>query len=63
MKFGDTLREIRKQRGWTQKRLAEITGISKTNIEKYEEIGRRPTYPFLEALVKKAGVKPEELFE
>jgi transcriptional regulator with XRE-family HTH domain len=60
--FGDILRNIRNRRGWTQKQLAEKAKVAKVNIEKYEEIARMPTYLFLEALVKNAGVDPKELF-
>lgn len=34
--FGATLRELRKQKGYTQKRLAEVLNISETTISKYE---------------------------
>ena len=60
--FGDILKEIRNKRGWTQKQLAEVSGIPKPTIEKYEEKRTTPKYRFLEALVKKAGVDPKELF-
>lgn len=34
--FGATLRELRKQKGYTQKRLAEVLNVSETTISKYE---------------------------
>ena len=34
--FGNTLKELRKERGYTQKRLAEILNVSETTISKYE---------------------------
>ena len=34
--FGTTLRNLRKQKGYTQKRLAEVLNLSETTISKYE---------------------------
>ena len=34
--FGAILRDLRKQRGYTQKRLAEVLNVSETMISKYE---------------------------
>ena len=34
--FGAVLRELRRQRGYTQKRLAEVLNLSETTISKYE---------------------------
>ena len=34
--FGAALRELRKQKGYTQKRLAEVLNVSETTISKYE---------------------------
>lgn len=34
--FGAVLRELRRQKGYTQKRLAEVLNVSETTISKYE---------------------------
>jgi transcriptional regulator with XRE-family HTH domain len=61
--LGEKLRAIRKERGLRQIDLALLTGAGKSSIESYEAGRKSPSYKFLEALIKKVGVKPEELFE
>lgn len=40
--FGERLRKLRKQRGWTQDELAELAGTSKQVISRYETGNRTP---------------------
>ncbi len=45
--FGSALRRIRKQKGYTQKRLGEILNLSETTISKYESNTASPPFETL----------------
>jgi len=45
VKFGRRLRELREERGWNQKYLAEISGVGRTHISQLEN-GRRAFGPW-----------------
>lgn len=49
MGFGDRLRELRKQRHYTQDDLSRLTGFAKSTISMYESGQRKPSYEVLEA--------------
>ena len=42
MSFGENLKNVRKQRGVTQEELAEILGVSRQAISKWESDGGYP---------------------
>lgn len=42
MKFGDTLKELRKKQGMSQKELASKVGITSRSIQNYESNSRHP---------------------
>lgn len=42
MNFGSRLKKIRKEKGLTQKKLAQLTGLSEISIRKYENNSRNP---------------------
>lgn len=42
--FGSALRRIRKQKGYTQKRLADVLNLSETTISKYESNTASPPF-------------------
>ena len=42
--FGAALRHIRKQKGYTQKRLADVLNLSETTISKYESNTASPPF-------------------
>lgn len=42
--FGSTLRRIRKQKGYTQKRLGDMLNLSETTISKYESNTASPPF-------------------
>ena len=48
--FGATLRELRKQKGYTQKRLAEALNLSETTISKYENNTAIPPFETVVAI-------------
>jgi len=60
--FSQTLKEIRKKKGLSQRALAETTGFCRDTIARYERGIIKPGYDFLSALVHKVNVKPQELF-
>lgn len=48
--FGASLRELRKQKGYTQKRLAEVLNLSETTISKYESNTAVPPFETVMAI-------------
>lgn len=48
--FGASLRELRKQKGYTQKRLAEVLNLSETTISKYESNTAVPPFETVTAI-------------
>jgi transcriptional regulator with XRE-family HTH domain len=58
---GPRLRALRKQRGTTLARLAEITGISVSTLSRLESGGRKPTLELLLPLAKAYQVALDEL--
>jgi len=56
------VKEFRKQKGWTQQKLAEKTGLSFNTITKIEQgIGDSPTLKTLVKLADALGVSIDEL--
>lgn len=60
--FGENLKAIRKKRNWTQQQLALKIGRTTNTIGRLEINMWDPSYAVLKDLVKKAKVKPAELF-
>lgn len=59
--FGELLRELRRERGWSQERLAEAAGCTRPYIS-YLETGKYgPTLTMLFQLADALGVDPGEL--
>lgn len=56
------LRKIRLQKGYTQKYLSRISGISTSMISAIETAQRHPTIPTLHALAKAMQVDINELY-
>ncbi len=59
--FGLKLRELRKSKSMTQKRLAEMLGVTETVISKYEANISYPPFESLRALSAVLGVSLDEL--
>ena len=59
--IGERLFELRDERGWTQKELAKLSGVSHTTIVHLEtgQIGK-PRMPTLRRLAKAFGMSVEE---
>jgi len=59
--FGDNLRRIREQQGYTMSRLAEMTGISKRMISHYETQVKRPALDKIQKLADALKVSINDL--
>lgn len=60
-KLGRRVRELRKQRGWTQEKLEELSGLDRTYISDIERGVRNPSVKSLERLAKALKVRAAEL--
>lgn len=60
-KFPTRLREARQRLDWTQDVLAEVTGIEKPRLSRYENGHIEPRLDTVEALAKALKVKPQWL--
>ncbi len=52
MSIGENIRRLRKEKGWSQRKLSELSGVSHTQIANYETNRTKPT---LETIVKIAN--------
>jgi transcriptional regulator with XRE-family HTH domain len=59
--FGENLRSVRKKKGYTLARLADISGISKRMIGHYETQVKRPSIDKIKALADALNVSINEL--
>lgn len=59
--FGDRLRHLRKQHGWTQTQLAERIGSTKRAIVYYENDGKFPPAAVVVALAQALSVSMDDL--
>ncbi len=63
MAFKDTLKQLRTQKGLTQKQLAEITNLSQNAISMYESGRREPDMKTLSALAQALDTDMNHLLE
>ena len=61
MAIGENIRNIRKEKGLTQKQLGERCGIAEANIRKYELGGANPKLETINKIAKALDVEPYEL--
>ena len=61
MGFPERLSAIRKKRGFTQKGLAEATGMSHIQVHRYEHGSAQPTLDAIKRLAVMLGVTTDEL--
>ena len=59
--FAERVRELRKERGLTQKQVADSCGIADSAIRKYESGKVTPKYEMLQRIADALGVRPGEL--
>lgn len=63
MSIGKRIKEIRNLRGLTQKKLAELSGVSEISIRKYEADSRNPKYEQLLKLAQTLKVDVLKFYE
>lgn len=61
MTIGEKIRDVRKQKGLTQKELADRIGISYVNISRIETGDRNPSYRVIEIIADAMGVSVSRL--
>lgn len=59
--FGAVLRDLRKQKGYTQKRLSEVLNVSETTISKYESNTAVPPFETVRAIAAWFNVSLDSL--
>lgn len=62
-RIGRNVRQLRKDRGWSQEDYADRAGIHRTYVSDIERGERNPTATVIEKLAKPFGVKPGELLD
>ena len=62
-KFGDKIRELRKQKGFSQERLAFKSGLHRTYISDIERGSRNVSLKNIEKIAKALGVSPKSLLD
>lgn len=60
-KLGHKVRELRKEKGWTQEKLEEHSGLDRTYISDIERGVRNPSIKSLEKIAKALKVKVSDL--
>lgn len=61
MSVGQNIRKIRKEKGITQKKLSELTGIAEITIRQYEAGKYKPKVEQVEKLAKALDVTPFDI--
>jgi transcriptional regulator with XRE-family HTH domain len=61
MPFADRLADFRRQRGLTQEGLADLIGITKTQVYRYERGGAQPTLDVIRRMAIALSVTTDEL--
>lgn len=62
-KFGEKLRKLRKQKGLTQEKLSEMTGIDYSYLNQIEAGKKNPSLKRITKLARVLGVPLEELMK
>lgn len=63
MSFGENLKRIRTEKNWSQKQLANASGVQKGLISKYENNAATPSVYVAYSIAKALGVSIESLVE
>lgn len=61
MTVGEKIKAIRKERGFTQKKLGELCGINEANIRKYELGKQNPKIETIDKIASALGMSAFEL--
>lgn len=62
MKIGKVIKELRKEKGYTQAQLAKEIGVSQKAIDYWERDVNEPKLSYIMALVKTFDVSYDEFF-
>ena len=57
MTFAEKLRELREAKGWSQKELAERSGVSQQGLAHWEHGDREPGFAAVQSICKALGVR------
>ena len=60
--FGKNVKKVREQKGWSQDRLSEETGLHRTYIRGIERGVRNPTIEIVQQLSTALSVEIQDLF-
>ena len=60
--LGARVRELRKERGYSQEKLAELAGVHENHVRRIEGGTANPSYLVLVKLAKALGVRADTLF-
>ncbi|WP_405094591.1 helix-turn-helix domain-containing protein [Micromonospora sp. NBC_01412] len=60
--LGQTVRQLRKQNGWSQTQLARAAGMTQSAVARFEAGGTVPTLAVLERLARALGMKLDVRF-
>lgn len=63
IKFGERIKTLRKERGWSQEKLAEETGFHRTYIGMIERGERNPSLININVFAKTFGISISELIK
>lgn len=63
IKFGERIKTLRKERGWSQEKLAEETGFHRTYIGMIERGERNPSLININVFAETLGVNISELLK
>jgi transcriptional regulator with XRE-family HTH domain len=63
IKFGERIKTLRKERGWSQEKLAEETGFHRTYIGMIERGERNPSLININIFAKTFGISISELIK
>jgi transcriptional regulator with XRE-family HTH domain len=61
-RFRCNLRSIRRARGVTQRRIAEVMGLAGASVSLWETGSHRPSAPNMLKLCRLLGVKPKDIW-
>jgi transcriptional regulator with XRE-family HTH domain len=62
-KVGFNLRRLREKKGWSQEKLAEVTGLHRTYISGIERGIRNPTLMIIEQIATALKIRPADLLK
>lgn len=60
--LGRAVRELREERGWSQRQLAEAAAMTQSAVARFEAGGTVPTLPVLERLARALDVRLDVRF-